>query len=80
MTAFLCLSENFEKYLRTLFYKEPLGNCLFHLQAGEFQLAHTVKKYFASVFQAFYTARKSSYSKAFIYLKSLKIICDEVNL
>ena len=37
-------------------------------------------KYFASAFQAFYTRTKSIYSKVFIYLKSLKIICEKVNL
>ena len=41
-----------------LFYRAPLGNCLFLLQVSF----------------------KSSYSKAFMYLKSLKIICEEVNL
>ena len=62
-----------------LFHKAPLGNCLFHLQVAEVQPPHTVKKYFTCAFQAFYT-RRSSYSKAFMYLKSLKIICEEVNL
>ena len=52
-------------------YRVPLGNCLFHLQVAEFQPPHTVKKYFTCTFQAFYTRRKSSYSKAFMYLKSL---------
>ena len=37
-----------------LFYKPPLGNCLFHLQVAEFQPPHIVKKYFTSAFQAFY--------------------------
>ena len=63
-----------------LFHRAPLGNCLFHLQVTEFQQPHTVKKYFTSAFQAFYTKRRSSYSKASMYLKSLKIIREEVNL
>ena len=63
-----------------LFHTAPLGNCLFHLQVAEFQPQHTVQKYFTSAFQAFHTRRRSSYSKAFMYLKSLKIICEEVNL
>ena len=66
-----------------LFHGAPLGNCLFHLQVAKFQAAHTVKKYFTSAFQAFHTRRRkrrSSYSKGFTYLKSLKIICEEFNL
>ena len=62
-----------------LFYKAPFRNCLFHLQVAEFQPPHTGKKYFTSAFQAFYTRRKSC-SKAFMYLKSLKSICEEVKL
>ena len=69
----------FWEVLGHLFYKAPFGNCLFHLQVAEFQPPHTVKKYCTSAFQAFYTRRKSC-SKAFIYLKSLKIICEEVKL
>ena len=57
-----------------------MGNCLFHVQDAEFQQADTVKNYFKSAFQAFYTRTRSNHSKAFIYLKSLKIICEEVNL
>ena len=50
-----------------LFYRAPLGNCLFHLQVAEFKTPHTVKKYFASAVQAFYTGRGSSCSNAFMY-------------
>ena len=63
-----------------LFYKAPLGNSWFNLQVSEFQPPYTVKKYFTCAFQAFYTRRRRSYSKVFMYLKSLKIIWDEVNL
>ena len=49
------------------FYRAPLGNCLFHLQVAEFKTPHTVKKYFASAVQAFYTGRGSSCSNAFMY-------------
>ena len=62
-----------------LFHKVPLGNCLFHLQVAEFQPPPTVKKYFTSAFQAFYTSR-SSYSKSFMYLKYIKTICEKGNL
>ena len=67
-----------------LFYRTPLGNCLFHLQV-QFQPPHTVNKYFTCTFQVFSTRRRrrrrrSSYWKAFLYLKSLKIIGEKVNL
>ena len=55
-------------------------NCLFHVKVAGFQQPDTRKNYFTSAFQAFYTKARSSYSKAFIYLKFLKIICEEVNL
>ena len=54
-------------------------NCSLHVQVAEFQPADTVKNYFTGAFQAIYTRTRSSHSKAFIYLKSLKIICEEVN-
>ena len=38
------------------------------------------KKLFHRSFQVFYTRTRSSHSKAFIYLKSLKTVCEEVNL
>ena len=64
-----------------LFYRAPMGNCLFHLQFAEFERLHTVKNYFTSGFQAFYTKRSSSYSKAFVHLLKIpEIICEEVNL
>ena len=66
-----------------LFYRAPLGNCLFHLQVAEFQSPHTVNKYFTCAFQAFYRRRRKRRrrsSKAFMYLKSVKVICKVVNL
>ena len=68
-----CFSEHF-------FYKAPLGICLFHVEVAEFEPLNTVKNYFAGAFQAFYTRTRSSLSKEFIYLKSLKTISEEVNL
>ena len=78
--CFLCLSVNLRSFSERLFYGAPLGNCLFHVQAADFQPADTVKNYFTDPFQAFYTRKRSNHSKVFIYLKSLKIICEEVNL
>ena len=76
--CFLCLSVNLRSFSEYLVYRAPLGNCLFHVQAAEFQPPDTVKSYFTSALQAFYTRTRSSQSNAFIYLKSLKIICEEV--
>ena len=82
--SFLCLSVNFEKIFRSPLLQSTSGNCLFYLQVVEFQPPHTVSKYFTCAFQVFYTRRRrrrrSSYSKGFLYLKSMKIICEEVNL
>ena len=58
-----------------LFYRAPMVNYLFHLQVAEFQPSHTVNKYFTC---ALYTRRRISYSKAFMYLKSLKIILKKL--
>ena len=67
-------------FFRIFFYRAPPGNCLLHVQVAEFQPAYTVKSYFRGTFQAFYTRTRSNYSKAFIYLKSMKIIFEEDNL
>ena len=40
--CFLCLSVNFEKFSEHLFYRAPLGNCLFHVQVAGFQPADRV--------------------------------------
>ena len=73
---YLWILKSFSEHL---FYRAPLRNCLFHVQVTEFQPADTVKNYFTATFQAFYTRTRSTHSKAFSYLKSLKIICEEVN-
>ena len=62
-----------------LFYRAPLRNCLFHVQIVVFQPADTVKNYFTGAIQAFYTRTRSSHLKEVIYLKYLKIICEEIN-
>ena len=81
--AFLCLS--FEEFFRTLQCSELLlqstsGKLLFYVQVAEFQPPDTVTNYFTGAFQAFYTRSRDSQSKVFIYLKSLKTVCEEVNL
>ena len=61
-------------------YTAPLGNFLFHVQVTEFQPPDTVKNCFTGAFQAFYARTRRSHLKAFIYLESLKTICEEVTL
>ena len=57
-----------------------MGKRLFYVQVAEFQPPDTVKNYFTGAFQAFYTRSRSIHSKAFIYLKSQKTVCEGVNL
>ena len=77
--CFLCLSVNFKTFFRTLLLWSTSGK-LFHIQVAEFQPPDTEKSYFTGGFQAFYVRTRSSHSKAFIYLKSLKTVCEEVDL
>ena len=76
----LCLSMNFEKFFRTLLLLSTCGRLLFHVQEDEFEPPDTVKNYFTGAFHACYARTRSSHSKAFIYLKSLKAVCEVVNL
>ena len=62
------------------FYRAPLENCLFDVQVVEFQPPDTVKYYFTCAYQVFYTRTRSSHSKASIFLKSQKTICEDFNL
>ena len=81
LLKFICEFWEVLQNIKHLFYRAPLRNSLFHVQVAEFQPADTVKNYFTGgAFQAFYARAKSSLSKACIYLKSLKIICEAVNL
>ena len=87
MTAscvYLWILRSFSEHF---FYRATLGNCLFHVKVTECQPPDTVKNYFTGAFQAFtrtrsshHTRTRSSHSKVFIYLKSLKTICEEVIL
>ena len=80
MTALCVYLGILRSFSEHLFYRLSLGKCLFYVQIAEFQQPDTVRNYFTGVFQAFSTRTRSSYLKAFMYLKSLKIICEEVNL
>ena len=76
--CFLSLSLNFERsFSEHLFYRAPLRNCLFHVQVAAFQPADTVKNYFTGAISFIGILYENK--KAFIYLKSLEIICEEVN-
>ena len=78
--CFFCLSVNFETFFRTLLLNSAPGKQLFCVQVAEFQPPDTVKNYFTGAFQAFYSRLRISHSKAFIYLKSQKTVCEGVNL
>ena len=76
LLVFTC---NFEKIFISPIFRAPLGNCLFHVKVAEFQPRYN-KKYFTSAFQSLYMNTRRSYWEAVIYLKSLKIICEQFNL
>ena len=78
MTASSIYLWTLRSFSEHLFYREPLRNCLFHVQVAVFQPANTVKNYFTDAIEAFYTRTRSSHLKAYIYLKYLKIICEEI--
>ena len=73
---YLWILKSFSEHL---FQRALLGNCLFNLEVAEFQSADIVKTYFIGAFQA-YARKRSSHMKGVIYFKSLKFICEEVNL
>ena len=61
--AYLWILRSFSGHL---FYRAPLGNCLFHLQVAQFQPPHTVKKYLLSAFQAFILKDKVAIRKSYV--------------
>ena len=76
--VYLWILRSFSEHF---FYREPPENSmLYHVQVAEFQPPDTVKSYSTDAFQAFYKRTRSSHSKAFIYLKSLKTVFEEVYL
>ena len=80
LDCFLCLTVKFEKFFRTPLLYSTSGKLLILCTSCRISTTRYNKNYFTGAFQAFYTRTRSSHSKAFIYLKSLKIICEEVNL
>ena len=74
--CFLCLSVNLEKFLRSPFLQTASGKLLISCTSYRISTTRHNKKSFTSAFQASYTKTRRSYSKVFLYLKSLKIICE----
>ena len=68
--VYLWILRSFWDYL---FHIAPLRNYLFHVQVAGFQPSNTVKKYFISAFQTFYTRTGSRHSKAFFETSSFMI-------
>ena len=73
LLVFIC--ESWEVFQITSFIEHLSETAYFMYKLQNFNHQYN-KKYFTSAFQAFYTKIRLSYSKAFIYLKSLKIICE----
>ena len=71
--CFLCLSVIlFICDSQHLFYRWPLGNCLFQVNVAEFQPADTVKNDFTGAFQVFFKRTRSSLSKTYTWKLSIK--------
>ena len=73
LLVFIC--EFWEVFQNTTFIEHLLETAYVMYKLQNFNHLH-----FTSAFQAFFTRTRSSHSKAFIYLKSLKIISEEVDL
>ena len=71
--CFLCLSVNFQRFCRTPYLQSTSGKQLISCSSYRISTSRYSKNYFTIVFQAFYKGTRSSHSKVFIYLKSLKI-------
>ena len=72
--CFFCLSVNFETFL------EHLGETAILCTSCRISTTRYRKNYFPGAFWAFYTRSRSSHSKALIYLKIQKTVCEGVNL
>ena len=70
---------NFDKFFRTPLWYSTSEKLLISCRSCRISTSRYSKNYFTGVFQAFYTETRSSHSKDFIYLKFLKMFCEEVN-
>ena len=79
---FLSLSVNFEKFFRTSLLQSTSEKLLISSTSCSISTSRYIEKLllFTGAIQAFYTRTRRSHSKAFIHLKSMTIICEEVNL
>ena len=77
LLVFIC--EFWDIFQNTSF-KEHLGETAILCTSCRISTTNTIKNYFTGAFQAFYTKSRSNHSKAFIYLKSQKTVCEGVNL
>ena len=79
--CFLCLSMNFERFPEHFFYRASPGNC-YCMSKLQNSTKYSKKLLHTGSFQAFCTRSRSSHSKVFIYLRSLKtkkkLSCNEV--
>ena len=75
--CFLSLSENFEKFFKTLLSQSTSRKLLFPCAGCRISTTRYSKKFFH---RYFYTRPTSSHPKAFIYLKFLKTVCKKVYL
>ena len=66
---FIC---EFWKFFRTLLLQSTCEKQLFHVQIAKFQPPDIVKNYSTGAFQAIYITSRTSHSKAFIYLNSMR--------
>ena len=55
--CFLCLPVILRSFSDHLFYRAPLGNCLFHVQVAEFQPPDTIKSISQVLFKHFIQKR-----------------------
>ena len=78
--CFLCLSVNSKTFFRTLLLKSTSGKLLFLCTTGRISTTRCSKKLFHRSFSSILYKIEGSHSKGFIYLKSLKTVCEEVNL
>ena len=71
--CFLCLSVLLRSFSDHLFYRAPLGNCLFHVQVAEFQLPDTIKSIPQALFKHFIRKRDVTIRRRSF---TVKIICE----
>ena len=58
--CFLCLPVILRSFSDHLFYRAPLGNCLFHVQVAEFQPPDTIKSISQVLFKHFIQTRDAA--------------------